>query len=567
MAESYGFMVGKEYDDEFLADYIQALISDGIFDGNSLAVTAYDGMTIQVGLGRAWVQGRFYKLYGSPLQITLQPADNYTARTDYIVLHYDKIAGTIGIKVQDHYTRDDTAWDLFLAQIRIPPKTTTISQSMIEDWRLSELCGVVRCLVEHIDTSTLMTQLNDWADTYMTTTQEEFDTWFNSIKTTAETATNAANAAATNANNAANNANNKANAANTAATNANNSANTANTAATSADANAILANTAAAGADAAAARANTAAQEAEHLIDSGVDQVVTEKIDEQKGKANGLASLDADGKLVQMPTCTDINAVPTTRKVNGKYLSSDITINAADVKAECNNLLINSDFKVWQRGRSFTNPVNAYTADRWLCNGTGTVSYVDTDSSWMNIGMKITGTIQVKYILEDSEFQALRYKSVRLSICKKGSITVMNKTISSATVVDTSFSNTTVNWIKLELGSNGTQFTPRPYAVELAACQRYYKPIYQRVTSYTQYSEGSRYEIYLPTPMRTTPTVVGTVQIFNGENDGHHVTAGIGLENEMCSNSNIILHYGVPAGYYIVADIKADAEIYPEEDV
>ena len=53
----------------------------------------------------------------------------------------------------------------------------------------------------------------------------------------------------------------------------------------------------------------------------------------QKGQASGLASLDSSGKLAQMPTAADVAAVPTTRKINNKVLSSDITLTAADVGA------------------------------------------------------------------------------------------------------------------------------------------------------------------------------------------------------------------------------------------
>lgn len=54
----------------------------------------------------------------------------------------------------------------------------------------------------------------------------------------------------------------------------------------------------------------------------------------QKGQVGGLASLDSSGKLAQMPTAAEVGAVPTSRTVNGKALSSDITLAAADVGAK-----------------------------------------------------------------------------------------------------------------------------------------------------------------------------------------------------------------------------------------
>lgn len=54
----------------------------------------------------------------------------------------------------------------------------------------------------------------------------------------------------------------------------------------------------------------------------------------QKGQVGGLASLDSSGKLAQMPTAADVGAVPTSLTVNGKALSSDISLTAADVGAK-----------------------------------------------------------------------------------------------------------------------------------------------------------------------------------------------------------------------------------------
>lgn len=53
----------------------------------------------------------------------------------------------------------------------------------------------------------------------------------------------------------------------------------------------------------------------------------------EKGSANGVATLNGNSKLVQIPAASDVGAVSTSRKVNNKSLSSDITVSAADVGA------------------------------------------------------------------------------------------------------------------------------------------------------------------------------------------------------------------------------------------
>lgn len=75
--------------------------------------------------------------------------------------------------------------------------------------------------------------------------------------------------------------------------------------------------------------ANNAAAEARSTAAS----TATATINAQKAQPNGLASLDAAGKLEQMPTYEDIGAVPTTRTVNEKALSSNISLTYSDVGA------------------------------------------------------------------------------------------------------------------------------------------------------------------------------------------------------------------------------------------
>jgi len=51
------------------------------------------------------------------------------------------------------------------------------------------------------------------------------------------------------------------------------------------------------------------------------------------GKMNGVAGLNSSGKLTNMPTAADVGAVPTTRMVNNKALSANISLSAVDVDA------------------------------------------------------------------------------------------------------------------------------------------------------------------------------------------------------------------------------------------
>ncbi len=79
--------------------------------------------------------------------------------------------------------------------------------------------------------------------------------------------------------------------------------------------------------DAAVKKAEDAAGTAEEIA----EQAAIDTIDTQKNHPNGIAGLDGSGKLIQMPTAADVGAVPTSRTINGKALTSNITITAADI--------------------------------------------------------------------------------------------------------------------------------------------------------------------------------------------------------------------------------------------
>ena len=81
--------------------------------------------------------------------------------------------------------------------------------------------------------------------------------------------------------------------------------------------------------DAAVKKAEDAAGKSEEIA----EQAAISTISTQKNQANGIAGLDGSGKLIQMPTAADVGAVPTSRTINGKALTGNITLTAQDVSA------------------------------------------------------------------------------------------------------------------------------------------------------------------------------------------------------------------------------------------
>jgi len=177
-----------------------------------------------------------------------------------------------------------------------------------------------------------------------------------------------------------------------------------------------------------------------------------------------------------------------------------------------NNLIINGAFQIWQRGTSFTNPNNAYTADRMKCTGTGTVSLAT-----VNGGMTLTGNITVRYIMENIDYAQLDGKTLTLSYRFNGNV-VADTFVADLTtcpvdgggrrVFNISPGAGTLSWIKLETGNDATPFIPRRIAEELALCQRYYEtapsPLFSIPVSSPSWFPGLTFKV----TKRSTPTTI-----------------------------------------------------------
>lgn len=117
---------------------------------------------------------------------------------------------------------------------------------------------------------------------------------------------------------------------------------------------------------------------------------------------------------------SDVGSVPTARTINSKALSSDIALTASDVGAINPNLIINGEPQAWQRGTSFfgiTN--NTYTADRFKLFAQGSCD-VAKDGKWIKTTVNNTGINTQTTTLEIPD--SLLGKTVTLSFLAKTNV-------------------------------------------------------------------------------------------------------------------------------------------------
>lgn len=233
-----------------------------------------------------------------------------------------------------------------------------------------------------------------------------------------------------------------------------------------------------------------------------------------------------------------------------------------------NNLLINSDFKIWQRGTEFQLNVNAYTytADRWKAKGTGKVVKEDK-------GLKaINGFARIVYTMEDVDYKPLIDKPISFSWSKNGvagSITYHPPYHKPEIFNITLDSNEVLNWVRLSVGELALPYIPTIYADEFNKCQRYYR---QSTFMYAGFlsPDGDTWILWsIPNhDMRIAPNVsakslnegiAGKVDLIKRHGSGNPITPNFIMSN--AGMSRIILQ--LPTGFNGMQGILIeDAEIY-----
>lgn len=263
------------------------------------------------------------------------------------------------------------------------------------------------------------------------------------------------------------------------------------------------------------------------------------------------------------------------KKVNGlKYFSNK-------------NLLINSNFRVNQRGQTIYNTGNFagnYTVDRWSVSHAGTVEVKDNGILMTSSTSENTGFAQT---LDSS----IIGKPMTLSLSVNGTVYAASGTVLAETDLLTDFeigrayvytgiagkttvqivinpgTSVTVNWVKLENGLIATEYIANDLAEELNICKRYY-----RVTRFTV-SPGHMFDgsitgyIQDNTDMRIIPTVtaksmtgaLGKVSVGNNSGD-YFIEADVLTFNNSGTSR---VHFVPPSNANFYSGILyEDAEIY-----
>lgn len=243
------------------------------------------------------------------------------------------------------------------------------------------------------------------------------------------------------------------------------------------------------------------------------------------------------------------------------------------------NLLINGDFQVWQRGENFSygsgNNVNMFTADRWrLIQSSGVATArvyksSEIEENTLTItefnkpsGMEMGLTQKLDYPLQKGDGKrytlSLLYSSTlnaeliireydndntlgRKKMPASASISRVLITFDSSKLSkknnrieiyinfgsEQTYDNSQINLsnIKLEVGSVATSFSPRLYSEELALCQRYY----EHSTMVTRGLIGSELtRLSFDVKYKKTKRIVPTLKIYGLNSEEGTVAGKIG---------------------------------------
>lgn len=216
MAVTFGFYNSVNHDRQYSAEQMGSLfdgiIKDGIYQayGKAFAVSAESGLSVTVGIGRAWFD-HTWTLNDSPLNLPLVQADLLLSRIDTVVIEVNRstenrknsIKVVQGTKASSPVAPTlSTSGDIKqypLANISVAPAQTTVTSSDITNRRGTSATPWVTGPLTIMDATNLyntwMSQWTAWfsetkalndqtVKQFVATSNSEFLSWFSDIKAT-----------------------------------------------------------------------------------------------------------------------------------------------------------------------------------------------------------------------------------------------------------------------------------------------------------------------------------------------------------------------------------------------
>jgi len=138
----------RKYFAEQFARYFSKFVSTGVMNDtpNQLKVSAGTGMTVVVSAGFAYING-FWCYNDLPLTLNVPLNESPSSRYDSVRVRFNATTRRIEVLyIADDIVnvRNDTYYDLQLAQIKVDPSVSSITSDAITDVRFNEtLCGLI----------------------------------------------------------------------------------------------------------------------------------------------------------------------------------------------------------------------------------------------------------------------------------------------------------------------------------------------------------------------------------------------------------------------------------------
>lgn len=171
----------RTYDADAFAEWLKPFFKNGVFV-SSLPITAGSGMTVSVGSGTAYINGKL-RTFDTDTLLNIPTANGSYPRIDNIVVERNDTDREITLKVvQGAYsgttasasdpTRANGVYQLVIARVAVEAGATGITASNITDCRAdTDLCGYVSTAIENPD-------FEEWYNL----NQSKFEEWFGHVK-------------------------------------------------------------------------------------------------------------------------------------------------------------------------------------------------------------------------------------------------------------------------------------------------------------------------------------------------------------------------------------------------